>query len=232
MALYPALAGAVLVLVALVMQARPAAADVDILGAFGKTHADQVGDVIDVSGDGKLKKILLKAGVGAVPGKGAQVSAHYTGRVLSNGDKFDSSVDRGSPFSFALGQGRVIKGYVWAQRARLADVHAPLTRSIPHVAGGILASHRCTSARRPSSSLTASSATARVAPAERFRAGRRCSLRSSSWASQAATRATCERPAETGGWISRSFDSKRGLARSPVTRARTCSRHAQWRPCQ
>lgn len=49
-------------------------------------------------------------GQGASPRLGQRVSVHYTG-WLTNGQKFDSSRDRGTPFSFTLGRGEVIKGW-------------------------------------------------------------------------------------------------------------------------
>lgn len=52
----------------------------------------------------------LKAGTGDEATTGKSVDVHYTG-WLTNGTKFDSSVDRGQPFSFPLGAGRVIKGW-------------------------------------------------------------------------------------------------------------------------
>ena len=57
-----------------------------------------------------LKYIDEKVGDGAVAKAGDQVSVHYTGK-LKDGTKFDSSVDRGQPFDFPLGAGRVIKGW-------------------------------------------------------------------------------------------------------------------------
>ncbi len=49
-------------------------------------------------------------GTGDAPKQGKPVRVHYTGR-LTNGKKFDSSVDRGQPFSFTIGVGQVIKGW-------------------------------------------------------------------------------------------------------------------------
>lgn len=58
----------------------------------------------------ELKIEELKAGTGAEAVAGKTVSVHYTG-TLTNGTKFDSSLDRGEPFKFPLGAGRVIQGW-------------------------------------------------------------------------------------------------------------------------
>lgn len=53
---------------------------------------------------------VISMGSGDLPEQGRNIKVHYTG-FLEDGTKFDSSVDRGQPFSFPLGQGRVIKGW-------------------------------------------------------------------------------------------------------------------------
>ena len=52
----------------------------------------------------------IVVGTGASPTVGQTVVVHYTG-WLTDGTKFDSSVDRGQPFEFQIGVGRVIQGW-------------------------------------------------------------------------------------------------------------------------
>jgi FKBP-type peptidyl-prolyl cis-trans isomerase len=64
-----------------------------------------------------LQTTDLVAGTGATATSGRPISVHYTGWLYSStaadnkGTKFDSSVDRGTPFSFTLGAGQVIAGW-------------------------------------------------------------------------------------------------------------------------
>ena len=57
-----------------------------------------------------LKYVDKVIGAGPQPKTGQTVKVHYTG-WLTDGKKFDSSVDRGQPFEFVIGVGQVIKGW-------------------------------------------------------------------------------------------------------------------------
>ncbi|AFY65154.1 FKBP-type peptidyl-prolyl cis-trans isomerase [Geitlerinema sp. PCC 7407] len=63
-----------------------------------------------ITTDSGLQYVELVPGTGATPSKGQTVTVHYTG-TLTNGKVFDSSRDRGRPFSFRIGVGQVIKGW-------------------------------------------------------------------------------------------------------------------------
>ena len=68
-----------------------------------------------------LTYIVTKHGDGAQLKAGDNVIVNYTG-LLTNGEKFDSSLDRGEPFSFPLGAGKVIKGWdEGVQKLRVGD---------------------------------------------------------------------------------------------------------------
>ncbi|MEZ6139942.1 MAG: FKBP-type peptidyl-prolyl cis-trans isomerase [Zavarzinella sp.] len=76
----------------------------------------------------ELKIEDLKVGEGKEAETGKTVVVHYTG-TLTNGKKFDSSLDRKSPFSFPLGAGRVIKG--WDQGVKGMKVGGKRKLTIP-----------------------------------------------------------------------------------------------------
>jgi len=70
----------------------------------GETATADGGAVTDL----KIEELKVGDGTEAVAGK--SVSVHYTG-TLTDGKKFDSSLDRGQPFRFQLGAGQVIQGW-------------------------------------------------------------------------------------------------------------------------
>ena len=89
----------------------------------------------DTSGMTELIKTDNKLGDGAQATAGHDVSVHYTGWLYDaaapdhHGAKFDSSLDRGQPFVFPLGAGRVIQG--WDQGVEGMKVGGKRTLIIP-----------------------------------------------------------------------------------------------------
>jgi len=60
---------------------------------------------------GVTKEIIKEGDKSNYPKVGDELTMHYTGVLVSNGSKFDSSVDKGRPFVFKIGLGMVIKGW-------------------------------------------------------------------------------------------------------------------------
>lgn len=83
-----------------------------------------------------LQIIDSTEGTGAAPQSGQTCVMHYTGWLYNNGEKgakFDSSLDRGQPFEFPLGLGRVIKG--WDEGVASMKVGGKRTLIIPPALG-------------------------------------------------------------------------------------------------
>jgi FKBP-type peptidyl-prolyl cis-trans isomerase len=70
--------------------------------------------MVRVKTNSGLEYEILKEGNGEMPVQGKSVTVHYTGWLEKQGnpgEQFDSSVDRGAPFTFIIGKGQVIKGW-------------------------------------------------------------------------------------------------------------------------
>ncbi len=87
---------------------KKAEADRKAAAKFAESLASDMENAITT--DSGLQYVVKKEGTGAQPKKGDTIVAHYTG-YLTNGKKFDSSVDRGQPFRVPIGVNRVIKGW-------------------------------------------------------------------------------------------------------------------------
>ncbi len=85
------------------------------------------GEILE-TGSG-LKYFVTRTGSGQQPQAGSRVVAHYSG-FLFNGRKFDSSYDRGKPFEFILGQGKVIRG--WEEAFTTMTIGEKRVLIIPH----------------------------------------------------------------------------------------------------
>jgi FKBP-type peptidyl-prolyl cis-trans isomerase len=101
----------------LVLNLAMAALLLAILPAVGKAqaaaplHPDSVDGVEAVTLPNGLAYWELRVGTGAVAKKGSKLRVHYTGWLLEQGSKFDSSYDRNKPLEFTVGAGDVIRGW-------------------------------------------------------------------------------------------------------------------------
>jgi len=90
---------------------------------------------VDLVGDGGVLKATTGAGTGMQPMRGSTVEVHYEGRLASSGERFDSSRERGRPFKFTLGEGKVIGGWEVGVASMLKGETATLTCSPQYAYG-------------------------------------------------------------------------------------------------
>jgi len=83
--------------------------DVELVNILSPTPM-KVNEADYVTTDSGLKYYDIQEGIGVSPQPGQQAVVHYTG-WLEDDTRFDSSFDRGQPFVFPVGQGRVIQGW-------------------------------------------------------------------------------------------------------------------------
>jgi peptidylprolyl isomerase len=87
-----------------------AQAAADLTAPNDDNEADAMSENPLTTTDSGLQYRDIVEGTGAMPQPGQRVTVHYTG-TLEDGTQFDSSRDRGRPFSFKVGVGQVIKGW-------------------------------------------------------------------------------------------------------------------------
>jgi peptidylprolyl isomerase len=111
--------------------ALPACADEKTTPAAPAAAADKKESKMKTTPSG-LQYEDVVVGTGASPKTGQTCVMHYTGWLFENktkGKKFDSSVDRGQPFEFPIGQGRVIQG--WDEGVATMKIGGKRTLVIP-----------------------------------------------------------------------------------------------------
>jgi len=109
-----------------------AAVALAIIAAFTPAGRSDAADNQVIEMPDGLKYTDTKTGDGTTATAGKKVSVHYTGWLWDNGakgKKFDSSLDRGQPFQFTLGQHQVIAG--WDEGVAGMKVGGKRTLTIP-----------------------------------------------------------------------------------------------------
>eukprot|EP00932_Pfiesteria_piscicida_P006769 SRR837773.16725.p3 GENE.SRR837773.16725~~SRR837773.16725.p3 ORF type:complete len:118 (-),score=50.46 SRR837773.16725:124-477(-) len=87
-------------------------AKLDLNHPFAGLPLSMTVTLVDCKPAPTLEVELTKEGDGKTfPQRGDKLKMHYCGTLASNGEKFDSSRDRGEPFEFQIGVGQVIKGW-------------------------------------------------------------------------------------------------------------------------